>query len=39
MIDISAEGCKKAVEKVKVNDVRCRVTLTGLAEAFGTKEG
>ncbi|TVY15710.1 NADP-dependent alcohol dehydrogenase 6 [Lachnellula arida] len=36
-IDISEEGCKKAVEKVKVNDVRYRVTLTGFDKAFGTK--
>jgi len=35
-IDISEEGCKKAVEKVKVNDVRYRVTLTGFHKAFGT---
>jgi len=36
-IRISEAGCKKAVEKVKVNDVRYRVTLTGFKEAFGTK--
>jgi len=36
-IDISEAGCKKAVEKVKVNDVRYRVTLTGFKKAFGTK--
>ena len=36
-IDISEAGCKKAVEKVKVNDVRYRITLTGFHEAFGTK--
>ncbi|KAH6684603.1 putative NADP-dependent alcohol dehydrogenase 6 [Halenospora varia] len=35
-IDISEEGCKKAVEKVKVNDVRYRVTLIGFHEVFGT---
>jgi alcohol dehydrogenase (NADP+) len=35
-IDISEAGCKKAVEKVKVNDVRYRVTLTGFHKAFGT---
>ena len=35
-IDISEEGCKKAVEKVKDNDVRYRVTLTGFHKAFGT---
>merc|ERR1711964_381715 len=28
-IDISEEGCSKAVQKVKDNDVRYRVTLTG----------
>lgn len=33
-IDISEEGCKKAVEKVKVNDVRYRITLTGFKKAF-----
>ncbi|QSZ30695.1 hypothetical protein DSL72_000253 [Monilinia vaccinii-corymbosi] len=36
-IDISEEGCKKAVEKVRVNDVRYRITLTGFEKAFGTK--
>lgn len=36
-IDISEAGCKKAVEKVKVNDVRYRITLTGFEKAFGTK--
>jgi len=36
-IDISEAGCKKAVERVKVNDVRYRVTLTGFHKAFGTK--
>lgn len=35
-IDISEAGCKKAVEKVKSNDVRYRVTLTGFHKAFGT---
>ncbi|RDW89185.1 GroES-like protein [Coleophoma cylindrospora] len=35
-IDISEQGCKEAVEKVKVNDVRFRVTLTGFHKAFGT---
>jgi len=35
-IDISEAGCKKAVEKVKNNDVRYRVTLTGFHKAFGT---
>jgi len=36
-IDISEKGCKEAVEKVKRNDVRYRVTLTGFHEVFGTK--
>jgi len=36
-IDISEKGCKEAVEKVKVNDVRFRVTLTGFHKAFGTE--
>ena len=36
-MDISEAGCKKAVEKVKANDVRYRVTLTGFHKAFGTK--
>jgi alcohol dehydrogenase (NADP+) len=36
-IDISEAGCKKAVEKVKVNDVRYRVTLVGFKKAFHTK--
>lgn len=35
-IKISELGCKEAVEKVKKNDVRYRVTLTGFHEAFGT---
>lgn len=35
-IDISEDGCKRAVEKVKDNDVRYRVTLTGFAKAFGS---
>ncbi|KAI6716460.1 hypothetical protein JHW43_001061 [Diplocarpon mali] len=35
-IDISEEGCGKAVQKVKTNDVRYRVTLTGFHQAFGT---
>jgi len=35
-IDISEEGCSKAVQKVKDNDVRYRVTLTGFHKAFGT---
>jgi len=36
-IDISEKGCKEAVEKVKRNDVRYRITLTGFHEVFGTK--
>jgi alcohol dehydrogenase (NADP+) len=36
-IDISETGCKKAVEKVKKNDVRYRVTLVNFKHAFGTK--
>ncbi|PVH73157.1 GroES-like protein [Cadophora sp. DSE1049] len=35
-IDISEEGCSKAVQKVKDNEVRYRVTLTGFHKAFGT---
>lgn len=35
-IDISELGCKKAVEKVKVNDVRYRITLTGFKKAFSS---
>jgi alcohol dehydrogenase (NADP+) len=35
-IPISEAGCKKAVEKVKVNDVRYRVTLTDFHKVFGT---
>jgi alcohol dehydrogenase (NADP+) len=34
-IEVSEQGCKKAVEKVKVNDVRYRVTLTGFEKVFG----
>ena len=37
-IDISEKGCKEAVEKVKVNDVRYRFTLTGFDKAFGKRE-
>jgi alcohol dehydrogenase (NADP+) len=36
-IDISEAGCKKAVERVKNNKVRYRVTLVGFKKAFGTK--
>jgi len=35
-IPISERGCKEAVEKVKNNDVRYRVTLTDFHKAFGT---
>ena len=37
-IDISEKGCKEAVEKVKVNDVRYRYTLTGYDKAFGKRD-
>lgn len=33
-IDMSEEGCKKAVEKVKYNDVRYRCTLVNFQKAF-----
>ena len=33
-LDISAAGCKEAVEKVKVNDVRYRFTLMNFDKAF-----
>ena len=36
-IPISEKGCKEAVEKVKKNDVRYRVTLTEFDKAFGRK--
>jgi len=36
-IEISEEGCAKAVEKVKVNDVRFRVTLTNYDKVFGKR--
>jgi alcohol dehydrogenase (NADP+) len=36
-IDISEAGCKKAVEKVKVNDVRYRITLVGFDKVFHKK--
>jgi len=36
-IDISEAGCKEAVERVKVNKVHYRFTLTGFDKAFGTK--
>ena len=34
-LDISEEGCKEAVTKVKNNDVRYRFTLTGYEKVFG----
>lgn len=34
-IDLSEKGCKEAVERVKVNDVRYRFTLTGYEKVFG----
>lgn len=37
-IDISAEGCKEAVERVKKNDVRYRFTLTNYDKAFGDRK-
>ncbi|MCJ1413367.1 hypothetical protein MMC19_007472 [Ptychographa xylographoides] len=37
-IDISEKGCKEAVEKVKVNNVRYRFTLTNFDAAFGKRE-
>lgn len=36
LIDISEKGCKEAVEKVKSNDVRYRVTLVGFKKAFAS---
>ncbi|KAF4781268.1 alcohol dehydrogenase GroES-like domain-containing protein [Colletotrichum scovillei] len=35
-IDISEEGCKEAVERVKANKVHYRFTLVGHQKAFGT---
>ncbi|MCJ1473260.1 hypothetical protein MMC13_001911 [Lambiella insularis] len=37
-IDISEKGCKKAVERVKVNDVRYRFTLVNFDKAFPGRE-
>lgn len=37
-IPLSAEGCKKGVEKVKSNDVRYRVTLTDFDKVFGDRK-
>lgn len=36
-IDISEEGCKEAVERVKDNKVHYRFSLVGFEKAFGTK--
>lgn len=36
-IDISEEGCKKAVERVNNNDVRYRATLVNFDKAFGKR--
>lgn len=36
-IDISEEGCKEAVERVKENKVHYRFSLVGFDKAFGTK--
>ena len=37
-VDISEEGCKKAVEGVHDNTVRYRYTLTNFDKAFGKRE-
>jgi len=37
-IDISEAGCKEAVEKLKVNDVRYRITLVNFDKAFGPRK-
>lgn len=37
-IDISSEGCKEAVERVKKNDVRYRFTLVNYNKAFGDRK-
>ena len=37
-LDISEEGCKEAVERVKVNDVRYRFTLVNFDKAFPGRE-
>ena len=36
-IDISAEGCKEAVTKLKENQVHYRFVLTGFDKAFGKR--
>jgi alcohol dehydrogenase (NADP+) len=37
-IDLSADGCKEAVERVKENKVRYRFTLVNFDKAFGERE-
>lgn len=37
-IDISAKGCKEAVERVKENKVHYRFTLVGFGKEFGTEK-
>ena len=37
-LPVSAKGCKEAVERVKVNDVRYRFTLTDFDKAFPNRE-
>lgn len=36
-LQVGEEGCKEAVERVKTNDVRYRLTLTGFDKVFGQK--
>lgn len=37
-LEINEKGCKEAVERVKVNKVRYRFTLTGFDKAFPGRE-
>lgn len=37
-VNVSEQGCKEAVEKIKVNDVRYRFTLVNFDEAFPGRE-
>lgn len=37
-LDVNEQGCKEAVEKVKVNDVRYRFTLVNFDKAFPGRE-
>lgn len=37
-VDVSEQGCKEAVERVKVNDVRYRFTLVNFDKAFPGRE-